>query len=218
MKNFVVIGLGNFGFNIVQNLAKKGKNVLAIDSDPEKVNNVKYIASDAVVGDAKQIEFLREFIDTSVDAIIISTGLNKFDSILAVHHLNMMGIKNIIVKAVDDTHAQILKIMGAAEIVFPEKDIADWWANKLADPNLIEHLPLASDYSIVEFACPDGFTGKSLKDLQLRTKYKVLLIAVKDILKDEFLLMPEANYKLKPDTILLLMGKKSDIRRMKLKP
>lgn len=217
MNNFVVIGLGNFGFHVAKNLAEKGKNVLAIDSDPGQIDKIKNIVSDSVIGDVKNKLFLTEFIDGTADAAIISTGDRMFDSILAVHHLKEIGVKNIYVKAIDETHAQLLKLMGATDIIFPEKDIAGWWANKLSEPNLIEHLPLSEDYSIVEYACPDRFAGSTLKKLELRSKYKILLVAVKDIMTDEFILMPAADFVLKPDTILILMGKKEDINRMKLK-
>lgn len=217
MKNFAVLGLGNFGFNIARNLSEKGKNVLAIDSDPNQIEKIKNIVNDAIIGDIKNKAVLTEFLDQSIDTAIISTGDNEFDSILAVHHIKEIGIKNIIVKANNDMHAQILKLMGATEIIFPEKDIAEWIATRLSEPNLIERIPLSEDYSIVEYACPDKFAGNTLRKIQLRSKFNILLIAVKDILTNEFVLMPDADFKFKPDTILLLMGKKKDINQMKLK-
>lgn len=216
MNDFAVIGLGNFGYNIAKKLIEKNKNVIVIDSDSQQINKIKDIAADSVIGDAKDKQMLEEFIDHTVDTVIISTGTKMFDSILAVHHLKELGVKNILVKAIDETHGQLLKIMGATEIIFPEKDIAEWWADRLAEPNLLERIPLTPDYAIVEYACPDIFTGKSIKNIQLRSKYKIMIIAIKDILKDEMILMPDADYKLKPDSILLLMGKKNDIGKMKL--
>ncbi|MBI1933979.1 MAG: TrkA family potassium uptake protein [Ignavibacteriales bacterium] len=217
MKNFAVLGLGNFGFNIARNLSEKGKNVLAIDSDPNQIEKIKNIVNDAIIGDIKNKAVLTEFLDQSIDTAIISTGDNEFDSILAVHHIKEIGVQNIIVKANNDMHAQILKLMGATEIIFPEKDIAEWIATRLSEPNLIERIPLSEDYSIVEYACPDKFAGNTLRKIQLRSKFNILLIAVKDILTNEFVLMPDADFKFKPDTILLLMGKKKDINQMKLK-
>lgn len=217
MKNFAVLGLGNFGFNIARNLSEKGKNVLAIDSDPNQIEKIKNIVSDAIIGDVKNEIVLSEFLDSTIDTAIISTGEKEFDSILAVHHIKDIGVKNIIVKANNEMHAQILKLMGATEIIFPEKDIAEWIATRLSEPNLIERIPLSEDYSIVEYACPDKFAGNTLRKIQLRSKFNILLIAVKDILTNEFILMPDADFKFKPDTILLLMGKKKDINQMKLK-
>ena len=217
MDEFVVIGLGKFGYNIAKQLALKGKKVIAIDTNPKQIDQIKDIVSDSVIGDVKDKQFLSEFIDEKVEAAFISTGDEMFDSILAVHHLKEIGVQNIIVKANDETHARILRLMGATEIIFPEKDIAGWWANKFSEPNLIEYLPLSEEYSIVEYACPDEFAGKTLKNLQLPSRYKILVVAIKDVMKNDFILMPSADHILQPDTILILMGKKEDINTMKLR-
>lgn len=86
----------------------------------------------------------------------------------------------------------------------------------MTTPNLIEHIPLTSEFSIVEVACPDKFAGKSLKDLQLRSKFGLLIIAIKDVLGNQFLLMPDANQKLKPDTLLLVLGKKENLAQLRI--
>ncbi|MBU1631534.1 MAG: TrkA family potassium uptake protein, partial [Candidatus Omnitrophica bacterium] len=83
-------------------------------------------------------------------------------------------------------------------------------------PNLIEHIPLASEYSIVEIAVPDNFVGKSLKELRLRSKYNVEVIAVKDVLQDTLHLIPEADVKIKPDSVLMVIGKEVDINKFKV--
>lgn len=216
MKDYAVIGLGNFGFNIAKKLVEYGNNVLAIDIHEGKVQEIKNYVQDLVIGDVKNKKFLAEFIDKKIDGVIISIGVNMVDSILAVHHLKEIGVKNIIVKAINDVHAEVLNVMGATEIIFPEKDVADWLAHRLTVPNLIEHIPLTSEFSIVEVACPDKFAGKTLKDLQLRSKFGLLIIAIKDIMANQFLLMPDANQKLKPDSLLLVLGKKEDISKLKI--
>ncbi|MFZ2323661.1 MAG: TrkA family potassium uptake protein [Ignavibacteriaceae bacterium] len=216
MKEFAVVGLGNFGYNIAKKLSEKGNRVLAIDIDSIKVNEIKDFVNDAVIGDAKNKTFLQEFIDEKIDGVIISIGSNIIDSILAVHHLKALKVKNIIVKAQNDVHAELLKVIGVTEIISPEKDIAEWVAHKLTDPNLIDYIPLTSEFSIVEVACPDNFSGKTLKELKLRTRFNVLVIAVKDILNDSFTLLPESNYKFRPDTILTLLGKKSSLDKFKI--
>lgn len=216
MKEFAVIGLGNFGFNIARKLSEKGNRVLAIDTETAKVDEIKNYVADAVIGDAKNKTFLQEFIDKNVDGVIISIGSNIIDSILAVHYLKSLHAKNIIVKAQNEVHAELLKVIGVTEIIFPEKDIAEWIAHRLTEPNLIDYIPLSSEFSIIEVACPDNFTGKTLKDLKLRTKFNVLVVAVKDILNDSFSLLPEPDYKFKPDTILTLLGKKDSLDKFKI--
>ena len=216
MKDFIVIGLGNFGYNVAVQLAKKRNNVLAIDIDSERVNEIKDQVTESIIGDAKNKKMLSEFIDKTIEAVIISIGQNMEASILATHHLKEFGIKNIIVKAINEDHAQILKLMGASEIIFPEKDTAFWLAQRLTSPSLIEHIPLNSEFSIIEIATPDKFANKTLKELQLRKKYQVLVIGIKNILQDTYTLMPDGNFKLEPDTILLVMGKKEDLDKVKI--
>jgi trk system potassium uptake protein TrkA len=216
MKEYVVIGLGNFGLNIAKKLVSIGNKVLAIDLDAEKVNGIKDDVNDAVVGDVKNKSFLQEFIDEKIDGVIISIGSNMVDSILAVHYLKAMKINNLIVKANNEVHAELLKVMGVTDIIFPEKDIAEWVAHRLTEPNLLDHIPLTSDFSIIEVACPDNFTGKTLKELKLRSKYDVLVIGVNEILINNFILMPEPDYKFKPDVVITLLGKKSSLDKFRL--
>ncbi len=216
MKEYAVIGLGNFGFNIAKKLAEKGNKVLAIDINPAKVDEIKDIVDDAVIGDVKNKAFLKEFIDNKIDGVVISIGSNMVDSILAVHHLKALKVNNIIVKAQNEVHAELLKVIGVQEIIFPEKDIAELIAHKLTEPNLLDYIPLSSDFSIVEVACPDNFSGKTLKELKIRSKYDVLVIAVKDILNDTFTLLPDSIFKFRPDTILTLLGRKDNLDKFKL--
>lgn len=216
MKQYAVIGLGNFGFNIAKKLSEKGNKVLAIDIDPGKVDEIKNIVDDAVIGDVKNKAFLKEFIDNKIDGVIISIGSNMVDSILAVHHLKSLKVDHLIVKAQNEVHAELLKEIGVQEIIFPEKDIAELIAHKLTEPNLLDYIPLSSDFSILEVACPDNFSGKTLKELKIRTKFDVLVIAIKDIMNDAFILLPDSTFKFKPDTILTLLGRKESLDKFKL--
>ena len=214
MKEYVVIGLGNFGYSIATKLASKGHQVLAIDSDSERVDDIKDKVTDAIAADVRNKRVLREYIGKNVDAVIVSVGESMEASILATHYLKELGIRHIIVKAISDDHAKLLKITGADEVIFPEKDMAAIIAQRLTTYNLLEHIPLTSDYSIVEIAVPDKFAGKTLKDIQLRVKYDVLVLAVKEILMDKIYLMPDGNFKITPDCLLVLMGKSSVLNNL----
>ncbi len=216
MKQFVVIGLGNFGFNAARALAKKNNQVLVIDIDNDRIDEIKDYVSDAIIADAKNTKVLNEFVTDSVDAVIISIGQNMEASILATHYLKERKIKRIIVKAINENHAKILELMGADEVILPEKDIALVLAQKLSSANLLEHIPLTSEFSIVEIASPEEFIGKTLKQIRLRSRYNLLVIAVKDVLQDKFYLMPEADFKLMPDCLLIIMGRQDDIDKFKI--
>ena len=216
MKQFVVIGLGNFGFNAARALAKKNNQVLVIDTDQDRIDEIKDYVSDAIIADAKNTKVLNEFISDSVNAVIISIGQNMEASILVTHYLKERKIKQIIVKAINENHAKILELMGADEVILPEKDIALSLAQKLSSANLLEHIPLTSEFSIVEMASPEDFIGKTLKQIKLRTRFNLLVIAVKDVLQDKFYLMPDAEFKLMPDCLLVIMGRQEDIEKFKI--
>ena len=214
MGKFVVIGLGNFGFNVAIALTELGHQVLVIDSDSKKIEHIEKKVWQSVVGDGRDKGVLSKFISADIDAVIICLGTEVEASTLATLHLKKLGSKKIIVKAMNDDHAQILKLIGATEIVFPEKEVATRVAQRISIPNLVEHIPLTPEYGIVEITAPDKFVGKSLKELRLRSKYGVHVIAVKNILFNSCHLIPGADFKIEPDSILIIIGKESDIKKV----
>lgn len=216
MGQYVVIGLGNFGFNTAISLTKKGNEVLVIDSDQRRIEKIKDLVTDAIIADASEKNILQEFIQPGIDAVIVNLGDTIESSALVTLHLKEIGVNHIIVKVFEEIHGTILKKLGATEIINPEKDTATRLAERLTAPNLIEHIPLAPEYSIVEIALPDKFAGKSLKELQLRNKFNLEIIAVKDVLSEKFKLIPSADYKLEPDNVIIVIGKKEDLEKMKL--
>lgn len=216
MGQFVVIGLGNFGYNVAVSLFEQKNEVLAIDANSKKIEQIKDKVTQAVVANVKEKDALSEFINSDIDAAIVSLGDKIEVSILTTLYLKDLGVKKIIVKAINDDHGQILKLIGAMEVIYPEKEEAVRLAQRLTIPNLIEHIPLAPEYSIMEIAAPDNFVGKSLKELQLRSKFKVEVIAIKDVLQDTLLLIPGADVKIKPDNVLMVIGKEVDINKLKV--
>lgn len=216
MGQYVVIGLGNFGFNTAISLMKKGNEVLVIDSNEKRVEKIKDLVTEAIIADAKEKSILQEFIQSNIDAVIVNLGDTIESSALVTLYLKEIGIHHIIVKVVEEIHGTIVQKLGATEIINPEKDSAIRLAERLTAPNLIEHIPLAPEYSIVEIAVPDKFAGKSLKELQLRNKYNLEVIAVKDVLSEKFKLIPSSDYKLEPDNVIIVVGKKEDLTKLKL--
>lgn len=216
MGQFVVIGLGNFGYNAAVSLTEKGHEVLAIDADPKRVEKIKDLVTETVIADAREKSVLIEFIPPNVDAVIVNLGDTIESSALAVLQLKEIGVNQIIVKAVEEIHGVILNKIGAQEIINPEKDSAQRLAERLTYPSLIENIPLLPGYNIVEIVVPDEFTGKTLKELQLRNKYNIEVIAVKDVMLNKFFMIPDANYKILPDNILVVLSKKEDINKLKI--
>ena len=216
MGQYVVIGLGNFGFNTANSLAMKGNEVLAIDSDPKRIEKIKDLVTEAIIADAREKSVLQEFIQTNVDAVIVNLGDTIESSALVTLFLKEIGVNNIIVKVVEEIHGTILKKLGATEIINPEKESGERLAQRLTEPNLIDHIPLAAEFSIVEIAIPDKFSGKTLKELNMRKDYGLEVIAVKDVLLNKFNLIPEAEFKLQPDNVIVVIGRNEDISKIKL--
>ncbi|MEA3429133.1 MAG: TrkA family potassium uptake protein, partial [Thermodesulfobacteriota bacterium] len=195
MKYFVVIGLGTFGQNTAIELEKLGHQVLVIDQDEKRVNAIKELVTESIIADATDKKVLSEFVNKDVDAVILNMGDNLEANALTTLNLISIGVKRIIIKAKNDAFGKILTAIGATDIIYSEREGAKRLAQKLHSPNLIEHIPLSPEYEIVELAAPDKFIGKTLDDLKIRNKYKVVVIAVKDILSNEFHLIPGADFE-----------------------
>lgn len=215
MKRFAVIGLGNFGFYAAKALFEDDNEVIAIDSDKARVQAVDPYCSEAVVLDATDKEALKALGLDAMDAAVVSTGENISNSILVCHHLREIGVKKILAKALDDDHEKILKLVGASEVIHPERDIAVRVSRSLSQPNMLEFIPLADEYDLVQVGPPRAFIGKSLKDLNLRAKYNVHVIAIKELVPENFTLVPPADFVIKDSDILIMLGKTKDIRRIK---
>ncbi len=213
MKRFCVIGLGNFGFHVAKTLYQDGHDVIAVDLDREKVQRIKNYASYAVIGDATSKEFLKSQGIGDMDAVIISTGERSHLSTLVVLHLKEMNVRRILVKAANEDHGRILEKVGATDIIFPEKDTAIKIAHGLTSSNILEFIPIADDYSITEVAPPKHFIGKNLIDLDLRRKFGVTVIGIKDVLTGEFCTLPSPAYVIKDSDLLVLIGKTDSVEK-----
>lgn len=213
MGRYCVIGLGNFGFHVARTLYAEGHEVVAIDQDREKVQRVQEYTTYAIQGDAASKEFLKGQGIHEMDAVVLSTGERSHLSTLITLYLKELGVSRILVKALDEDHGRILEKVGASDIIFPEKDMAVRTAKGLGTPNVLEFIPLAEDYSITEAAPPVHFIGKSLIDLDLRRKYSVTIIGIKDVLTDTFIAVPPPTHVIKDSDLLIFIGKSEDVER-----
>lgn len=213
-KSYVVIGLGRFGFHLTKSLYEKGNEVLAIDMNKEVVHKLKDFCTQAVVANATDRETLDALNVQDMDTAIVGLGSPLDHSVLVTLHLREMGIKEIIVKAISEEHGKILQMLGASEVVYPEKDMALKLATSLSTPNVMDHLPLMPGFSIVELAIPNGFVGKSIKDLQLRNKYGVQIIAIKELVPERITSMPTPDFVMKDSDILVIMGSDESLRKI----
>jgi len=217
MKQFAVIGLGNFGFYLSSRLFERGHEVIAIDKNPNLVQEIRDKVSQAVVADATDPKAIAELGLVEVDAVIVGIGSVLSDSILATLNLIDMGIKRIYAKAISEAHGRILKKIGVFEIYFPEKDSAFSLANHLHNPNVIDYLPFLEGFSIIQLAPPKNFLGKSLRDLDLINRYGVQVIAIKELVPDNLNMIPTGGFVMKDSDILFILGADKALEKLQEK-
>ncbi|MFO7494807.1 MAG: TrkA family potassium uptake protein [Desulfobacterales bacterium] len=215
MKRFAVIGVGKFGFYAAKALYENKNEVIAIDRSKERIQAVEPFCTSAIVQDVTDMEALKGLGLEEVDAVIVSTGANIKPSILICYHLGRLGVKRIIAKAEDNDHGEILKLLGASEIIRPGMDMAKRLAMQLTSPNILEFLPLEEEYTIAQVAPPVPFTGQSLRDLALRQRYGVNIIAIKELAPERFVMVPTADFVVKDSDLLIMIGKEADLKKIK---
>jgi trk system potassium uptake protein TrkA len=215
MKEFCVIGLGNFGAMVARQLTEMGSRVTAIDNDKSKVQIAQEFVNLAILGDATDRKFLENLEVKNFDSFVVSTGEDSHASILISMFLKELGAKKVTVKANSTDHARILKKVGADETVIPEEELAVKVAHALARPNVVDFLPLSEEYSIAEVVVPESFVGKNLMKLKLRQRHHIDVIAIKDDSSGAFQFIPEAQYEIRPSDILVVLGKQVDIEKLK---
>jgi len=217
MKQFAVIGLGNFGYYLATQLYKKGYEVLAIDKRPDLVREIKDSVNQAIVADATERKTLEAMGLEQMDAAVVCIGSVLSNSILATLNLKDIGVKRVLAKALSEAHGRILYKIGASEVFFPEKDLALSLAERIHNPNMIDYLPFLEGYSIIELSPPKDFIGKSLQDLDLINRLGIQIIAVKEVIKDQLILIPTAKFVIKDSDILIMLGRNESLDKLKVK-
>ncbi len=214
MKNydFAVIGLGKFGFYLAKELASQGQRVLCIERQQALVETVAPFVSDAVVGDASNRDVLDSLDLNQTEKIIVAVG-NLTQSILITLYLKEMDVKYILAKANDEDHATLLSLVGADEVIIPERNSATKVAQSLVMPNVADFLPMLPDYCVAEMEPPQSLTGYTLEEIDLRKKYRVYVIGIKNKTTQKIILMPRADHKIEKDSLLFLIGRKDDVQK-----
>ena len=203
MKSYIVIGLGKFGADAAKRLCELNCEVLAIDHNAELVQPISNLVTQAVVGDARDKEVLRALGAKDFDCAIVSIGGSLADSVLATMNLKELGVPFIVCKAHDETHRQVLMKLGADQVVIPEQENAARLARSLSNPNVLDYIELSDEYGIIEVPAPKRWLEKTLKELNVRAKLGVNIIAVKR--DNKINVSPAADYQiLEGDTMVVL--------------
>ena len=204
MKSYVVIGLGRFGSTLARQLCKLGAEVLAMDVHNDLVQQVAEDVTHAVVGDAQDKDVLRALGVRDFDCAIVAIGTNLAASVLTVMNLQELGVPYIICKAHDETHSRVLQKLGVNKVVIPEQENAARLARSLNSHNVLDYIELSEDFGILELPAPRSWIGKSLKELNIRAKLGVNIIAVENGQKTN--VSPSADYTIGEGDIMVVLG------------
>lgn len=212
-RHIVVIGLGEFGRELAQQLAKECE-VLALDKEEAMVDAILDKVQRALILDVRSFQGLSSVVTKDFDEAIVSMGESLESSILATLHLKKIGVKRIWAKATTEDHASILKSIGAGEIIFPERETARRLAAQLINPNLLDFIPLEEDYRVMDVAPPNSFYGHTLVELDLRKRFGVFVLAIKELVPMRFVFLPPPEFVIKPSDVLVMIGKEEDLVRL----
>ncbi len=204
MKSYVVVGLGRFGSEAAKRLCELGCEVLAIDCKSELVQQISSFVTQAVVGDARDKGVLKALGVENFDCAIVAIGDSLGDSVLATMNLKELGVPYVVCKAYDETHRQVLLKLGANRVVIPEQEQANRLARSLSSSNVLDYIELSDAYGIIEVPAPVSWIGKSLKDLNVRAKLGVNIIAIKQ--GDRINVSPGADYEITPGDVMEILG------------
>ncbi len=212
---YATVGLGNFGFYVTRTLFEEGHDVIAIDKNEERIQKIRPYCSQAIQGDATQKEMMKAIGLEEMDAVVVSMGGNANAATLITLYLKELEVKRIVVKATNEDHGKILKKVGATDIIYPEKDMAVKVARGLSAPDVLDYISMSGDYIIAEIAPIEAFVGKSLSELELRSKYNINVIGIKELVPENFVFVPPANFVIKHSDVLLVIGKREDINKVR---
>ena len=213
MNMFVVIGLGRFGSSVAAELSELGHQVLAIDTDEAMVQRMADQVTQAVVADCRDQEVLRELGVKNADCGVVAFSNDIGNSALITLNLKELGIPRIICKARDHSHEELLLRSGADEVVFPERQSGRWLARTLDNRHILSYVELSERYGIVKIKVPVGWEDKTLRELDIRSKYQVNIVAIQSA-DGTLQTVPDPGYRFRKGDLVFTLGRNESNERL----
>jgi trk/ktr system potassium uptake protein len=215
MRSFVVIGLGQFGKCMVESLVERKCDVLVIDHNPVKVEWARDVVGNAVKADALNPKLYEDVLPKGVECAVVDLGEHMEPSILATNYLTKQGIKHVVVQALNPGHGEILKLVGATRVVFPEREAAERVAGILVGRGTLDYFPIGESFSIAEVRAPKKWIGKKLRELGVRQSQNMHVIATRsDEAVDKSWALANPDRAFEPGDIVLIAGDTTDLDRI----
>ena len=212
MKSYVVIGLGRFGSEVARSLCRQGCEVLALDEKSDLVQQISSDVTHAAVADAQDKEVLRALGVREFDCAIIAIGDSLSDSILATMNVKELGVPLVICKAHDETHRQVLLKLGADRVVIPEKEQAVRLAKGLSSRSALDYIELSDECGIIELPAPKAWIGKCLRELNVRAKLGINILAIRS--GNRLNVTPAPDRPIRDSDILVVMGYNASLEKV----
>jgi trk system potassium uptake protein TrkA len=214
-KHLVVLGLGSFGAALAQRAHQNGCRVTGADASEERVEELKSVLHEAVIADVTDRDSLAQLPLTAADSVVISLGERYEQSILCALHVKELGARRILAKGVTPAHGRILRKLGVDQVIYPETEAAIYWADKETWTNVVDFLPIDPEFGLVELVVPPSFHGKTLLETNIRQKYGVHVIGIKDVMLSKMTLVPPADFKMNDEQLLLVIGSKDALEKFR---
>ena len=212
MKQILVIGLGSFGRHLCQKLGELGHQIMAVDKDEERVEACMHVVTNALVGDATRQDFLQSLGVDNYDLCIVCIGDSFQDSLETTALLKDFGAKKVIARASRDVHARFLLRNGADEVVYPEKQVAEWTAMRYSSDFLTDYFSMGDGYAVMEVKAPGSWVGKTIAELDLRKRAGINILAAKSGGRIEMAIRPDTV--ITGEERLLVLGRDAQITRL----
>ncbi|AIM15283.1 MULTISPECIES: TrkA family potassium uptake protein [Neobacillus] len=211
VKQYAVIGLGRFGSSVAARLYESGQEVLGVDVNIERVEESNEFVTHAVIADSTDPESLKAIGIRNFDTVIVAIGNDIQASILSVLLLKELGVKKVIAKALNNLHGQVLEKVGADWVIFPERDMGIRVAHQLLSPNVLNFIEISKNYSVEEVRATEKMKDKTLRELDIRAKYNLSVIAIRN--DNELTISPSPDKIIDEGDVLVVIGENRDLER-----
>ncbi|MDR6122834.1 trk system potassium uptake protein TrkA [Bacillus sp. SLBN-46] len=208
---YAVIGLGRFGISIAQKLFESGQEVLGVDVNEERVEDSHSFVTHAVIADSTDADALKSIGIRNFDTVVVAIGNDIQASILTVLLLKELGVKRVIAKALNKLHGQVLDKVGADWVVFPERDMGMRVAHQLLSPKVLNFIEISKNYSVEEVKIPEYMIEKTLRELDLRARFNLSVIAIRH--EDEINISPSPDQIINHGDVLVVIGENRDLEK-----
>lgn len=212
MKSIIVIGMGRFGRQLAKNMQELGNDVMIVDQDEDIIEELADKFTDSHIGDCTSEAVLRSLSVDSFDICFVTIGSNFQSSLVITSLLKKLGARFIVAKAKQDIQAELLHTIGANEVIYPDRDIAEKIAVRYNASNIFDYIQLTDKYAIYEIPVPESLVGLTIKDADIRRRFNVNIIAI----KHEKVLnpAPDAEYVFEAGDVLVVIGQSADVFRL----